>query len=154
MRIFASFFGPPAFIVTTSAIVTFVGAAAFLVGCHGGTSTSGTSVPQDGESPSTAIARPKVTAPSNGLAVPSASVVAVVNPEALPVSDGPTGIVEGTVLVRGPDAPPLPNLDVAACPAALDTYGKLFRAGPPRDDGLRPLADAVVAVTGYAGHYV
>lgn len=95
-----------------------------------------------------------MTAPSNGLAVPSASVAAVVNPEALPVYDGPIGIVEGTVLVQGPDAPQLPNLDVSPCPAALDMYGKLFRAGPPRDDGLRPLADAVVVVTGYAGHYV
>lgn len=72
----------------------------------------------------------------------------------LPAYTGPTGSIEGTVLVRGPDAPDVPNLDVRACPAALDTYGKLFRAGPRRADGARPLADAIVVVTGYAGYYL
>jgi hypothetical protein len=65
---------------------------------------------------------------------------------------GPTGSVEGMVLVQGPDAPDVPNLDVRACPAALDTYGKLFRAGSRRSDGARPLADAIVVVTGYSGY--
>jgi hypothetical protein len=36
----------------------------------------------------------------------------------------------------------------------MDTYGKLFRAGPARADGLRPLADALVVVTGYGGFFV
>ena len=34
-------------------------------------------------------------------------------------------------------------------------YGKLFREGPAgAEDGTRPLADAIVAVTGYNGYYV
>jgi hypothetical protein len=89
----------------------------------------------------------------NALPMPSASVAAVVNPANLPVYDGPTGSVEGTVLVRGPESPNVP-VDPRGCPAAMDTYGKLFRAGPARPDGLRPLADAVVVVTGYAGAYI
>ena len=81
-------------------------------------------------------------------------VAAVVNPMHLPVYAGRTGTVEGTVLVRGPAAPDVPGLDFHGCPAAVDTYGKLFRAGPARADGLRPLADAVVVVTGYSGYYL
>jgi hypothetical protein len=81
-------------------------------------------------------------------------VAAAVNPSKLPVYDGPTGVIEGTVLVQGPDAPEVPNLSVRSCPAALDTYGKLFRAGAPRADGARPLADAVVVVVGYTGGYL
>ena len=70
----------------------------------------------------------------------------------LPAYDGPTGSIDGTVVVVGPDAPDVPNVDVRACPAALDTYGKLFRAGPRGRDGARPLADAIVVVTGYSGY--
>jgi hypothetical protein len=95
-----------------------------------------------------------VAAPANALNLPGAMIDAVVNPMHLPAYSGPTGSVEGTVLVRGPDAPDVPDLDVHACPAALDTYGKLFRAGPRRADGARPLADAIVVVTGYSGFYV
>jgi hypothetical protein len=90
----------------------------------------------------------------SALAIPSASVAAVVNPDGLPAYQGPTGSVEGTVLVQGPNAPDVPNLDVRTCPAGLDTYGKMFRSGHARDDGPRPLADAVVAVTGYTGAYL
>src|SRR5579883_1350441 len=87
-------------------------------------------------------------------AMPSALVDAVVNPMHLPPYNGPTGAVAGTVLVRGPRAPDVPNLDVHACPAALDTYGKLFRSGSPRPDGARPLADAIVVVTGYENYFL
>jgi hypothetical protein len=90
----------------------------------------------------------------SALAIPSASVAAVVNPDGLPAYQGPTGSIEGTVLVQGPPAPDVPNLDVRTCPAALDTYGKAFRSGQARADGLRPLADAAIAVTGYSGAYV
>jgi hypothetical protein len=68
----------------------------------------------------------------------------------MPAYDGPIGSIEGTVLVQGPDAPD-ENVDVHGCPAALDTYGKMFRAGPARPDGLRPLADALVVVKDYKG---
>jgi hypothetical protein len=133
--------------------VTTVGVSATLVGCsrrtqelhgaatdasHAATSTSPTAIPSS-EDP---------------LAMPVASIEAVVNPEGAPVYSGPTGSIEGTILVKGPDAPDLPNVRATVCPAAMDTYGKLFRAGPARPDGLRPLADAVVAVTGYQGFYI
>jgi hypothetical protein len=88
-------------------------------------------------------------APPPALAIPSASVSVVVNPEGLPTYSGPTGSIEGRVLVQGPDAPDVPHLDVRPCPAALDTYGKTFRTGAARADGSKPLADAVVVVTGY-----
>ena len=101
-----------------------------------------------------ADAAPTIHVDNSGAAVPIASVEAVVNPEKLPAYQGPTGSVEGTVFVRGPDSPDIPNQTFTTCPAALDTYGKLFRAGPRRADGLRPLADAVVVVTGYKGFYL
>jgi len=125
--------------------VTVVGTVAFSVACSR-RSNEPLSVRVD--------AAPKATAPANALPTPSASVAAVVNPENLPIYDGPTGIVEGTVLVRGPEAPQVPDLNVRNCPAALDTYGRLFRAGPPRPDGLKPLADAIIVITGYAGYYL
>jgi hypothetical protein len=94
------------------------------------------------------------TSPPNALPVPSASINAIVNPSNLPAYDGPTGSVEGTVRVRGPEAPEVPNLDFKSCPAAVDTYGKLFRSGPAGAEGLRPVADAVVVVTGYSDAFI
>jgi hypothetical protein len=90
--------------------------------------------------------------PKSPVGLPSASVAAVVNPMNLQPYSGPTGSIEGTVLVRGPEPPDVPNLDVHTCPAALDTYGKLFRAGPRVQSGARALADALVVVTGYSGY--
>lgn len=86
--------------------------------------------------------------------IPKEKVDAIVNPNHLAAYDGPTGSVEGTILVIGPDAPDI-NLDARACPAAVDTYGKLFRAGTPATpDGPRPLADAAVIAVGYGGYYI
>jgi len=134
--------------------VTLVGTLASSVAC-----SRGSAEPYSEGAEAAAPARkamPRPTAPVNALPGPSASasVAALVNPENLPVYSGATGIVEGTVLVRGPDSPEVPGLNVKACPAAMDTYGKLFRAGPARADGLRPVADAVVAITGYSGYYL
>jgi hypothetical protein len=129
-------------------LVTAVGTIAFCVGCSRRTAEPSSA------NDAGAIVAPRPTAPVNALPTPSASVEALVNPEKLPVYGGPTGIVEGTVLVRGPNAPEIPGLDFRSCPAALDTYGKLFRAGPARPDGLKPVADAVVAITGYTGYYL
>jgi hypothetical protein len=126
-----------------------------LASCH--SSSEATTAPPGleagADTGAAASERPAVNLP-NALGLPAASVRAVVNPMNLPAYDGPTGTVEGTVFVQGPDAPDVPNLDVRACPAALDTYGKLFRAGPRRADGLRPLADAIVVMTGYSGFYL
>ena len=135
----------------TRSVVTLVGLIASAVG---GAACSRSPEPTSGAGPDAAPAAARPTAPPNSLPVPSASVAAAVNPSDLPVYSGPTGIIEGTVLVRGPESPDVPDLNVHNCPAALDTYGKLFRAGPPRADGLRPLADAVVFVTGYSGSYL
>lgn len=131
--------------------VTLVGAAATFVGCS--RSNAGAEpAPQASTPPPSAVPAP--TTPPNALPMPSASVDAVVNPANLPPYDGPTGSLEGTVFVKGAESPDVPDLDFHTCPAALDTYRKLFRAGPPREGGQRPLADAVVVVTGYSGYYV
>jgi hypothetical protein len=100
-------------------------------------------------SPATASAPPSSTAPA--FPVPRASVEAVLNPQNLPAYSGPTGSVEGTITVQGPPSPDV-SVPISKCPAALDTYGKLFREGhPATPGGPRPLADAVVVVTGYEG---
>jgi hypothetical protein len=86
--------------------------------------------------------------------IPKEMVEKALNPEHLPVYDGPTGSVEGTIFVTGPASPDLP-VDTTQCPAALDTYGKVFREGvPATPGGPRPLADAVVIAVGYSGHYL
>jgi hypothetical protein len=88
----------------------------------------------------------------NGLPIPSASVAARINPDGVPEYKGPTGSVEGTILVTGDPAPPA-DVDTSSCPEASEIYGTLFRAGPPSEPGgPQPLADAIVAVTGYAGY--
>jgi hypothetical protein len=123
-------------------------------GCRpGGGATSGAPEPESGVASAAPAASPAASAP-NALGLPYASIAAVVNPMNLPAYTGPTGAVAGMVLVQGPDSPDVPSLDVRACPAALDTYGKVFRAGPRRADGARPLADAIVVATGYAGFYL
>jgi hypothetical protein len=83
-----------------------------------------------------------------------AAVEAFANPAHLPVYQGPTGSIEGTITVKGDAAPDTKGRDYGKCPAGEATYQKLFRDGPPRADGSRPLADAIVDVTGYAGAYV
>src|SRR5260370_38460599 len=118
------------------------------VGCH--RDTPGAAGETDASAALTASA--KAATAQSGSPIPSASVEAVVNPSKLPAYSGPTGSVEGTVFVRGPPAQEIPQLDFRNCPAAIDTYAKLFRAGPAREDGLRPVADAVVAATGYSGY--
>ena len=46
------------------------------------------------------------------------------------------------------------GVDFSTCPAAARLYAKVFREGPAGPDGSRPLADAVVAVTGYGGSFL
>jgi hypothetical protein len=85
--------------------------------------------------------------------VPTASVEAMVNPDHLPPYQGPTGSVEGTIRVIGDPAPATPS-DFSRCPDAELTWGHAFREGPPEPNGQRPLADAVVVVTGYKGFFL
>jgi len=86
--------------------------------------------------------------PVNASPVPTASVAKMVNPDNLPAYTGPTGSVEGTVTIKGLEAPKTPA-DFHRCPDAEKTWGTAFREG----DG-HALADVVVAVTGYEGFYV
>jgi hypothetical protein len=91
--------------------------------------------------------------PMNVTPVPTASVARMVNPDNLPAYSGPTGSVEGTVMIVG-DHPAPVQADFSRCPDAEKTWGKEFREGPVVDAGARALADAVVVVTGYKGFYV
>lgn len=135
------------FLVAVAAV-----AVASSVGCRGRPGQGGAAAGADGGASAELAARPD--AAPNALPIPTASVEAAVNPEKLPTYYGPTGSIEGTIFVKGPDAPDVPAVDVRTCPAAIDTYGKLFRAGPANGAGLRPLADAVVMVKGYSGYFV
>ncbi len=118
--------------------------------CHGGSSSSGIDAssisPQPGPPPS---------APAHATPIPVASIEAYVNPSHLPAYDGPTGSIEGTIRVDGPAAPDKKGLEFGKCRDAAIIYGKLFREGSvAAADGSRPLADAIVAITGYEGFYV
>jgi hypothetical protein len=89
----------------------------------------------------------------NATPLPTASVEAVLNPEKLPAYSGPTGSVEGTITVTGDLALPTPA-DFSRCPDAEKTWGHAFREGPAGPTGARPLADAIVVVTGYRGFHL
>lgn len=92
--------------------------------------------------------------PLNATPIPTASVAKLVNPQKLPAYVGPTGSVEGTIFVTGDPAPAVTNEYRKGCDAATDVYGKGFREGPGDPSGPRWLADAVVAITGYANYFV
>jgi hypothetical protein len=82
------------------------------------------------------------------------AVEALVNPAHLPAYHGPTGSIEGKVTLKGDASPDTKNRDYSKCPEGEPAYKKLFREGPARQDGSRPIADALVAVTGYSGTYI
>jgi hypothetical protein len=92
--------------------------------------------------------------PMNVTPIPAASVAAYMNPAHLPPYTGPTGSVQGTIRVAGPPSPVTRGVDFSACPDGAKMYGTLFREGLPGPDGTRPLADALVAITGYSGFYL
>jgi hypothetical protein len=77
-------------------------------------------------------------------------VSAAVNSNGDPPYKGPTGTVTGIITMSGDPPPEMPEVLAripSDCPAAKDTYGKLFREGPGRG-----LADVVVGVTGYPAY--
>ncbi|HEY1693269.1 MAG TPA: carboxypeptidase-like regulatory domain-containing protein [Polyangiaceae bacterium] len=144
--------GRSATLVAFLASLAALPALASLAACK--TSSTGEAAPgaSGSASPSASVAE---GAPEAGpFPIPRASVEAVLNPGDLPPYTGPTGSVEGTITVEGPEAPAV-QLDAAKCPAALDTFGKLFREGKPdkadKPTGPRPLGDAVVVAVGYKG---
>jgi hypothetical protein len=92
--------------------------------------------------------------PLVAIPLPATSVAALVNPQGLPAYADDTGSVEGTIFVTG--APPAATpADFSKCPGAEAEYGHAFREGAPKTPGgPRPLADAIVAITGYRGFFV
>jgi hypothetical protein len=89
--------------------------------------------------------------PANGTPLPTELIESTLNPQKLPPYKGMTGSIEGTITVIGDPAPAAAYVphDFARCPAAEKFYGKTFREGPPLPDGSRPLADALIVVTGF-----
>ncbi|MGO8999360.1 MAG: carboxypeptidase-like regulatory domain-containing protein [Polyangiaceae bacterium] len=131
------------FALTPLALLT-----ALLASCHAPSeqaSAKDSGSPQPGPPPS---------APMNVTPLPAASVAAYINPAHLPPYNGPTGSVEGTIRIDGPPAPETKGVDFSTCPDGARMYGHLFREGAPGADGSRPLADAIVAITGYQGYYI
>jgi hypothetical protein len=90
--------------------------------------------------------------PANGTPLPIEKIEAALNPQKLPPYKGMTGSIEGTITVIGDPAPAAAYVphDFARCPAAEKVYGKTFREGAPLPDGSRPLADALVVITGFS----
>ncbi len=139
-------------------LATLVGTAALATASPGCSHKGSEGTPSGITTPVAIVDAAPPPAPALDSGAPGGFVKAnidyVLNPQNLPAYDGPTGSVEGTVTIDGPPAPIVP-VDASKCAAALDTYGKLFRDGPPdRPGGPRPLADAVVVVVGYTGYYV
>lgn len=107
------------------------------------------SAPSDASQEATTVVTPERDgAVVNQTTIPTASVLAVVNPFDAAPYDGPSGSIEGTVTVSG-DPPPSSNLDFSKCPSAEPIDGKLFRVGP--NDAL---ADAVVAVQAFPTQFI
>lgn len=79
--------------------------------------------------------------------LPREQVEAVLNPRKLPAYEGPVGWVEGTVRIKGAEAPKTEVAIPTGCGDALAGYSKLFREGTGRT-----LADALVTVTEYEGY--
>jgi hypothetical protein len=133
-----------------------VGALAFVAGCHGNQTdaappTGESAAPSASAAPDPSAAAEPWSVTSSTFPIPQASVDLVLNPQGVKEYDGPTGSVEGTIKVTGPAAP-VATIDAKKCPAALDTYGKLFREGTPdKPGGARALGDAVVVAVGYSG---
>lgn len=113
---------------------------AVLVGCDGCREPAPIS---DGSAPT----QDASTTTSDAGALSKEAVAKFLNPGNLPVYDGETAILEGNVFVRGPAAPELPPPATSTCRNVRDF--RLFREGAADESGRRPLADAIVGVTGY-----
>ncbi|HEX4446665.1 MAG TPA: carboxypeptidase-like regulatory domain-containing protein [Polyangiaceae bacterium] len=132
-----------------------LGLSALAMGCAHRDAPSAT-LPESSSASAASATAPEAAAPmaESNMAIPKDAIDNTLNPQHLPAYSGPTGSVEGTITVIGPPSPDV-KLDGAKCPAAVDTFGKLFREGTPAEpNGPRPLADAVVVATGYSGFYL
>ncbi len=130
-----SFWGPIAILVGT-----------FATGCGGCGQDKPAPIPTENADAATEATALAASQGLTVLPVPSASVLKMLNPGDLPVYSGQTGSMEGDVFVTGDPAPPEMGKSFERCPEAAAMYSKQFRDGPPRADGSRPLADAMVAV--------
>ncbi|MDB5214199.1 MAG: hypothetical protein JWO86_2126 [Myxococcaceae bacterium] len=132
---------------------TLAGCADCNKGQSSGADASAASAASDGaaEAPTTTLVSEAGTL--NATPLPTASVERAMNPDKLPPYAGPTGSVEGNITVIGDPAPATPQ-DFSHCPDAEKIWGHAFREGPPGPKGERPLADAIVVVTGYKGFYL
>ena len=131
---------------------TILGALALIAGVGSGCRDDAKGVPSSGADAGSAVASssaPMSTTPVNALPIPSASVAAAVNPKGLPAYDGPVGSIEGTVYISGDSPPDVSGVNFSTCPSGAGVYKKLFREGPALPSGARPVADALVGVTGY-----
>ncbi|MBK6691706.1 MAG: carboxypeptidase regulatory-like domain-containing protein [Myxococcales bacterium] len=104
----------------------------------------------DAAAPAVSVASTAASTAARGAPIPSAKIAETVNPDGLAPYAGATGSVEGRVTVIGDPAPPS-GLNFTKCPEAEAVYGRVFREGAPLADGARPLADALVVITGYKG---
>jgi hypothetical protein len=140
------------------ALTPLVPLALFAEGCKRNDAATEAGAP-DASAPATAVAEgaaptTDATKPMNATPLPFDTVASAVNPRNLPAYAGPTGSIEGVVYVKGGAPPDVEGKKFDKCPGAAKTKGKLFQAGEPIADGRRPLAGAVIAVTGYAGYFV
>jgi hypothetical protein len=138
-------------LTATATLACLILGPAAVVSCRGGGAS--TDKGQAGATSASAAASSSPTADTPAFLLPAASVSAFQNPMGLPAYSGPTGSVEGVITVDGDPAPDVDG-NFTKCPAAKEMYGKLFREGPPLPSGARPLADAMVGVTGYSGFYI
>jgi hypothetical protein len=146
--------------VARTALALFALSVAACDGCNKGSSSAPDAGVPDEPMPMRLLGPADANAPYlrdggtlNVTPVPTASVEAILNPDKLPEYKGPTGSVEGTITVTGDPAPATPA-DFSRCPDAEQTWGHAFREGPRLPGGGRPLADSIVAVTGYKGFYL
>lgn len=132
------------------AAALFLGALASACKGEGSSASSpGDAATADRHAPAPASSKPVVSA-----VLSPEQVASYVNPAHLPVYEGPTGSVEGTVTIVGDPSPDTRNRNYSKCPSGAEAYQKLFREGPPLPDGSRAVADVLVVVTGYSGAYL
>ncbi len=109
---------------------------------------SSTTAATDASLPNVSITLPPPTS-----AAPDARALRLTNPNNLPAYAGPTGAIHGRVVTSG-SASTAVTIDTKACPKAALQYNRTFREGLADASGKRPVADAVVVVTGYSGFYI
>jgi hypothetical protein len=118
----------------------------------GGATTGAASRPAPGSAaaPASATAAPKPA--WIGIDRSAEQVEAVLNPKKQPAYAGPVGTLRGRITIVGDPAPETRHGYASECAGAAAIYGKAFRTGQVAGGGEGlPVADVLVAVTGYEG---